>query len=143
MDGNRANKIFTALLTEQGFENLLTYQHIDYHWERPDFFNEGDTLFCHFQLDASASVPGFMAEMLVQSHLGEIHLLPALPDEFSSGRVSGLKARGGYTVDMEWKNGDLIRAVITCPSGSVIPGIRVKSDIVDSFKDKRIKLKRI
>ncbi len=143
MDGNRANKIFTALLTEQGFENLLTYQHIDYHWERPDFFNEGDTLFCHFQLDASASVPGFMAEMLVQSHLGEIHLLPALPDEFSSGSVSGLKARGGYTVDMVWKNGDLIRAVITCPSGSVIPGIRVKSDIVDSFKDKRIKLKRI
>jgi len=62
MEGNRANKIFTEMLTEQGFENLLTYQHIGYHWERPDFFNEGDSLYCHFQLDATASVPGFMAE---------------------------------------------------------------------------------
>jgi len=143
MDGNRANKIFTEMLTEEGFENLLTYQHIGYHWERPDFFNEGDTLFCHFQLDASASVPGFISEMLLQSHLDEIQLLPALPDEFTSGKVSGLKARGGYTVDMEWKNGDLVRAVITCPKGTVIPQIRIKTIIVDSIKDKRIKIIRI
>ena len=138
MDGNRANKIFTGMLTEEGFENMLTYQHIDYHWERPDFFNEGDSLYCHFQLDASASVPGFMAEMLLQSHLGEIHLLPALPDEFASGRVSGLKARGGYTIDMEWKNGDLEWAVINCLPGTVIPPVRIKTDIVDSSKDKRL-----
>jgi alpha-L-fucosidase 2 len=140
MEGNRANKIFTEMLTEQGFENLLTYQHIGYHWERPDFFNEEDSLFCHFQLDASASVPGFMAEMLLQSHLDEIHLLPALPDEFASGKVSGLKARGGYTVDIEWKDGDLINAVITCPAGTVIPGIRIKTNTADSSKDKRIKI---
>jgi alpha-L-fucosidase 2 len=143
MEGNRANKIFTEMLTEQGFENLLTYQHIGYHWERPDFFNEGDSLYCHFQLDASASVPGFMAEMLLQSHLGEIHLLPALPDEFTSGQVTGLRARGGYTVDMKWENGDLVNAVIHCPEGKVIPVIRVKNDIVDSSKDKRLKYVRL
>ncbi len=143
LDGNRANKIFTELLTEQGFENLLTYQHIGYHWERPDFFNEGDTLYCHFQLDASASVPGFMAEMLLQSQMGEIHLLPALPDEFRSGRVSGLKARGGYTIDMEWKDGELSKAVIFCPAGLPIPPIRIKTKIVDYSKDKRIQLVNI
>jgi alpha-L-fucosidase 2 len=143
MDGNRANKIFTGMLTEQGFENLLTYQHIGYHWERPDFFNEGDSLYCHFQLDASASVPGFMAEMLLQSHLNEIHLLPALPDEFASGRITGLKARGGYTIDLEWKRGELLKAVIHCPKGAVLPVIRVKTEIIDSYKDKRIKIVRV
>jgi alpha-L-fucosidase 2 len=143
LDGNRANKIFTELLTEQGFENLLTYQHIGYHWERPDFFNEGDTLYCHFQLDASASVPGFMAEMLLQSHLGELHLLPALPDEFKSGRVSGLRARGGYTIDMEWKDGELIKVIIFYPSGRAIPPIRIKSVLVDSARDDRIQIVRI
>jgi alpha-L-fucosidase 2 len=142
-DGNRANKIFTGLLTEQGFENLLTYQHIGYHWERPEFFNEGDSMYCHFQLDASASVPGFMAEMLLQSQMGEIHLLPALPDEFASGRVSGLKARGGYTVDMEWKDGELFKAVIICPQGLAIPPIRIKTKIVDYLKDERIQIVRI
>ena len=140
MEGNRANKIFTEMLTEQGFENLLTYQHIGYHWERPDFYNEGDSLYCHFQLDATASVPGFMAEMLLQSHLNEIHLLPALPDEFASGKVTGLKARGGYTVDMEWENGDLANAVIHRAKGAVIPVIRVKTEIVDSSKNKKIRI---
>jgi len=140
LDGNRANKIFTELLTEQGFENLLTYQHIDYDWERPEFFNEGDTLYCHFQLDASASVPGFMAEMLLQSQMGEIHLLPALPDEFASGSVSGLKVRGGYTVNIDWKDGELSEAVIYCPQGQGIPAIRLKTRIVDPSKEKRIKI---
>ena len=43
---------------------------------------------------------------------------------------------------MEWKNGDLVRAVITCPKGTVIPQIRIKTIIVDSIKDKRINIIR-
>jgi alpha-L-fucosidase 2 len=82
MDGDRANKIFDLLLREEGFENLLTFQHAGYHMGRPDLFREPDNLFLHYQLDASASAPGFMAEMLLQSHLGEIILLPALPEEW-------------------------------------------------------------
>lgn len=139
MDGNRANKIFDEMLREQGFENLLTHQHAEYSMGRPDLFRETDNMYLHFQLDASASTPGFMAEMLLQSHLGEIILLPALPNEWKSGNVKGLKARGDYTVDIEWENGELVNASITTPNKKV-PTIRVKDKIVNT-KDERIRIK--
>ena len=60
MDGDRANRMFTEMLSEQGFENLTTYQHIGYHWDRPDLWNEGEGLYAHFQLDATAAVPFFI-----------------------------------------------------------------------------------
>ena len=118
------------MLTEEGFENGLTFQHADYGWERNDLFMEGE-LYCHFQLDGSASLPGCIAEMLVQSHTGEIHLLPALPDELKTGKVKGLKARGGYKIDMEWKKGELKKAVIYAGKGSPVPAIRLRNNILD------------
>ena len=138
LDGERANSIFTYLLTVEGFPNLLTFQQAGYHWEHPEQYKENDSLFCHFQLDASASVPGFMAEMLLQSHLGEIHLLPAVPKEFKTGSVKGLRARGGYVVDMEWKNGGLVHAMITAPKGTSVPPVRVKGKLVDLRRDGRV-----
>jgi hypothetical protein len=130
----------TELLTEEGFENVTTYQHADYDWQRPDLYKENDSLFCHFQLDASASLPGCIAEMLIQSHLGELDLLPALPEEFQTGNVTGLKARGGYTIDLNWEDGNLKDAVIHLSGSMKIPVIRVKGIITDPGKASNIRI---
>ncbi|MFH0759195.1 MAG: glycoside hydrolase family 95 protein [Bacteroidota bacterium] len=137
MDGDRANKIFTGMLTEEGFENLTTFQHASYGEGGEDLAVDQDSLHLHFQLDGSATTPGFMAEMLLQSHLGEILLLPALPGEWRTGNVTGLKARGGYTVDINWKKGKLEKATISGGSGT-IPRIRVVDKVVDPSTDRRI-----
>jgi len=55
--------------------------------------------------------------MLVQSHTGRIHLLPALPKAWPTGEVTGLCARGGFEVDMSWESGRLTQAVIYSKSG--------------------------
>ncbi len=97
-------------------------------------YNTLPNLFCDhppFQMDGNFGIPAAITEMLLQSHTGEIQLLPAIPAEWAAkGSFTGLKARGGFTVDCKWMNGKVISYKISSAQ-AVSVKVRVNGEIVD------------
>ena len=121
-DGNHAYILFGNLLKNGTLDNL---------WDTHP----------PFQIDGNFGGTAGVTELLLQSHMGFIHLLPALPDAWEEGSIEGLCARGGFEVNIAWENGVLKEALIHSKAGQPCQVRYGKQTL--SFKTKKGKTYRI
>jgi alpha-L-fucosidase 2 len=130
LDGNHAYKMYRELLQYVEPDSVKT------NYSRgggtyPNLFDAHPP----FQIDGNFGGAAAVAEMLVQSDLGEIRLLPALPDAWANGSVKGICARGGFEISMEWKNKTLKKLTVLARESG-------KTKLVSGDKQKEIIMKK-
>jgi len=122
-DANRAYKLLNEQIKGNYYPNLFGFH--------PPF-----------QIDGNFGYASGLGEMLLQSHMGEIHLLPALPDAWATGSVKGLCARGGYEVDMAWQDGKLTQATVRAGNDTTCR-LRTSAPVSVECRGKKIEVERL
>ena len=123
-DGNRAEKIWKGYLKEQAYPQLFA------------------KCFTPLQVDGTLGLTAGITELLIQSHEGVLELLPALPDDWAEGIFKGVCARGGFELDLEWKEHKLTSVRILSKSGEVCRIFSPKMNMKVTQSGRNIPIKR-